>query len=205
MLLEHACACGEARVRTHADANAGMHINLPAICLQGSGSAVAPYLSCSCVRTPWPPTPPHQSARPQAAAALRTYRVHAVVANLLHTRKDRVLLVTQPQHAPMPAPQANSSHDKQARQPHAGTSSSTQPGSLGFTTHVRDQQERAEAAAADQQDSSPAGLGVNTVVIDRAADELYIERQLVAHVVAKHMSFMARQHPQPSQQQQHLK
>jgi hypothetical protein len=33
----------------------------------------------------------------QAAGALDKYAVHAVVANLLHTRKDRVLIVRQQQ------------------------------------------------------------------------------------------------------------
>jgi hypothetical protein len=32
----------------------------------------------------------------QAAGALEKYHVHAVVANLLHTRKDRVLVIQQP-------------------------------------------------------------------------------------------------------------
>lgn len=35
----------------------------------------------------------------QAAGALDKYAVHAVVANLLHTRKDRVLVVKQQQQA----------------------------------------------------------------------------------------------------------
>lgn len=35
------------------------------------------------------------AAAVQATKALDSYKVHAVVANMLHTRKDRVLLVLQ--------------------------------------------------------------------------------------------------------------
>jgi hypothetical protein len=39
------------------------------------------------------------SQRMQAAGALDKYHVHAVVANLLHTRKDRVLVIQRPDGA----------------------------------------------------------------------------------------------------------
>lgn len=37
----------------------------------------------------------HLPRNPQAKTSLQAYGMHAVVANLLHTRKDRVLLVVR--------------------------------------------------------------------------------------------------------------
>eukprot|EP00967_Tisochrysis_lutea_P115496 scaffold185095_cov17-Tisochrysis_lutea.AAC.1 len=132
-----------------------------------------------------------------AAAALRTYRVHTVVANLLHTRKDQVLLVTQSK-GPSPPAQAvdDGKPDTESEVTDGVTAGQEQRSSVDFTTQVWKQQELEEQSAAlKQKGCSQAEVWVDTEEINRANYEPYIERQLVSQVVAKHTQFIAhRQH-----------
>jgi len=133
----------------------------------------------------------------KAAAALRTYRVHTVVANLLHTRKDQVLLVTQSK-GPSPPAQAvdDGKPDTESEVTDGVTAGQEQRSSVDFTTQVWKQQELEEQSAAlKQKGCSQAEVWVDTEEINRANYEPYIERQLVSQVVAKHTQFIAhRQH-----------
>jgi hypothetical protein len=145
------------------------------------------------------------------------YRVDAVIANLLHTRKDRVLLVT-PSH--LKPPQPASAEDPSAA---ASLQSETVGGAVAggqhseinsaatlqkqqqqqqqrrhasnLTTRVREQQDlkeqQAVASLAQGGEGQTEEMGVDTEVIDRSQEEPYIERQLVLQVVAKHKAFMA--------------
>lgn len=105
----------------------------------------------------------------KASASLRLYGLHAVVANMLHTRKDRVLLVTAP--------------------PPTGS----QPPSDGSRAAAAAQGATGGAAGADGGSSGAAsqpGSGASVVAIDRRPEEEHIERQLVAEIVAVHSRLM---------------
>ncbi|KAF5833058.1 DNA/pantothenate metabolism flavo protein [Dunaliella salina] len=129
----------------------------------------------------------------KAAAALRTYRVHIVVANLLHTRKDQVLLVTQSKGLSPTAQTTNDSKlDTESGLTDGVSSGHAQRSSVDFTTQVWNQQELEEQSAALKQEGcSQAEVWVDTEEINRANYEPYIERQLVSQVVAKHKHFLA--------------
>jgi phosphopantothenate-cysteine ligase len=90
------------------------------------------------------------------------YGVHAVVANLLHTRKDRVMVV-----------HGGGSGD--------GGSSSSSGGADGGGN--------GDAASQARPAGAPAGLTV--VDVRRPAAEPHIERLLVTKVVQLHSSFRA--------------
>jgi hypothetical protein len=62
-------------------------------------------------------------------------------------------------------------------------------------TRVRNQQECAEQIATQVLQQQPGSMpqaseGIDTVVIQRAPEERYIERQLVSQLVARHAHFM---------------
>lgn len=120
---------------------------------------------------------------------MHTYNLALVIANLLHTRKDQVLLVT-----PSIATATGSSsqpHQSSEKQPTQG-SNQEQKG-LPLTMQVRQQQDQTEQQAASSLHGACGGqhssMGVSIQVIDRAQEEKYIEKQLVAEVVRQHLQF----------------
>ncbi|KAL6757555.1 DNA/pantothenate metabolism flavoprotein [Haematococcus lacustris] len=98
----------------------------------------------------------------KAAAALQTYGVHAVVANLLETRKDRVLLVTR-----------------------AGSAWSGAGASVGTLSEIT------AAHGPPTQARQGCGSDVCILTITRSPEHAVIEQQVVEQVVAMHAMFKA--------------
>ncbi|GFH25304.1 DFP domain-containing protein [Haematococcus lacustris] len=98
----------------------------------------------------------------KASAALQAYGVHAVVANLLETRKDRVLLVTR-----------------------AGSAWSGAGASVGTLSEIT------AAHGPPTQAQQGCGSDVCILTITRSPEHAVIEQQVVEQVVAMHAMFRA--------------
>lgn len=140
----------------------------------------------------------------QAGGAIANYGVHAVVANILHTRKDRVLVVTQQQHKPAGA--AATGDDGAASATHNGTSAVLAAADAAAALSEAATAACAAAAAAAAGgggdgdgaaapgvrlpcDSTVAG-GLDVLEILRPSSAPYIEPALVSAVAALHDQYV---------------
>ena len=109
--------------------------------------------------------------------------MHAVVANLLHTRKERVWIVrnTDILHTAASTNPDIASGESAVENEHLSLIDGSTPHSDGSTDNGESREIRAASQAQD----------ATVQVVDRLADEPYIERQIVGEIVTLHDTFLA--------------
>lgn len=117
----------------------------------------------------------------KAAAAISKYGVHGVVANVLHTRKDVVLLVGGKPHSSG----AEGAEEQVQVQRVPGGNDGKEGQSIASTSQ----------GVAHDHGSSEGGVPQPAVLtVRRGEGEAHIEGRLVAHIVAWHKQFAESNH-----------